>query len=264
MALPVTSTQVDLLAGRTALVTGAFSGLGLHFARVLAAHGAKVAMAGRRIELGRAAAEEIGAACGRPGDVHAYVMDVTDAASVTSAIAGMSAELGAPAIVVNNAGTVVRASSLELGEADWQGVLDVNLSGVFRVAQASARAMVRTGTSGTIINIASILALRVRAQVAAYAASKAAVVQLTQALALEWAEHDIRVNAIAPGYFETDINRDLLRTPVGQAIVARIPQQRVGLLDELDGPLLLLASDASSYMTGTVIPVDGGHLVSTL
>jgi NAD(P)-dependent dehydrogenase (short-subunit alcohol dehydrogenase family) len=262
MSLPSTPDQA--LAGRTALVTGAFSGLGLHFARVLAAHGAKVALTGRRIELGRTVADEIGAAIVRPGEVRAYAIDVTEPASVAETIATISAELGAPAIVVNNAGTVARAPSLELSEADWKSVLDVNLSGVFRVAQASAREMVRSGTRGTIINIASILGLRVRAQVAAYAASKAAVVQLTQALALEWAEHGIRVNAIAPGYFETDINRDLLRSPIGQAIVARIPQQRVGQLGELDGPLLLLASDASSYMTGTVIPVDGGHLVSTL
>ncbi len=191
-------------------------------------------------------------------------MDVTDATSVADAIAHISGELGPPAIVVNNAGIAARASSLELKDADWQDVVDVNLSGVFRVAQASAREMVRTFTRGSIINIASILGLRVRTQVAAYAASKAAVVQLTQALALEWAEHGIRVNAIAPGYFETDLNRELLRSPVGQAIVARIPQQRVGQLGELDGLLLLLASDASSYMTGAVIPVDGGHLVSTL
>ena len=239
----------DLLAGRTALVTGAFSGLGSHFARVLAAHGAKLALAGRRIDLGRTVAAEIGAAVGRPEDVRAFALDVTDAASVADAIARIGAELGVPAIVVNNAGTVARAPSLELGEEDWNGVIDVNLSGVFRVAQASAREMVRAGTRGSIVNIASILGLRVRAQVAAYAASKAAVVQL---------------NAIAPGYFETDINRELLRSPVGQAIVARIPQQRVGQPAELDGPLLLLASDASSYMTGAVIPVDGGHLVSTL
>jgi len=252
------------LSGKTAFVTGAFGGLGRHFANVLAAHGAKVALAGRRIELGHAVAGEIGAAVARPGDIRAYALDVTDAASVADAVARISAELGAPAIVVNNAGTVARAPSLELDEDAWNGVLDVNLSGVFRVAQASAREMVRTGTRGSIVNIASILGLRVRAGVIAYAASKGAVVQLTKALALEWAAHGIRVNAIAPGYFETDINRDLLRSPVGQAIVARIPQQRPGQPEELDGPLLMLASDASSYMTGAVIPVDGGHLVSTL
>jgi 2-deoxy-D-gluconate 3-dehydrogenase len=252
------------LAGRTALVTGAFSGFGLHFSRVLASHGAKVAMAGRRIELGTDLAAEIGAAAARPGDVRAYAMDVTSAASIARGMGRLVAELGAPVIVVNNAGIPARAPSLELSEAQWQGAIDTNLSGVFRVAQASAREMLRAGTGGTIINIASILGLRVRAQVAAYAASKAAVVQLTKALALEWAEHGIRVNAIAPGYFDTDINRDLLKTPVGQAIVARIPQGRVGDLRELDGPLLLLASDGSTYMTGAVIPVDGGHLVNTL
>ncbi|HSC64926.1 MAG TPA: SDR family oxidoreductase [Caldimonas sp.] len=252
------------LAGRTALVTGAFSGLGQHFAGVLAAHGARVALAGRRIDLGRIVAAGIGAAVGRPDDVRAYAMDVTDRASIDAALAAIGRDLGVPAIVVNNAGTVARASSLDLGEEAWNDVLGVNLSGVFRVAQASAREMVRTATRGSIVNIASIMGLRVRSGVVAYAASKAAVVQLTKALALEWAEHGIRVNALAPGYFETDITRDLLRSPVGQAIVARIPQQRPGRLEELDGPLLLLASDASSYMTGAVIPVDGGHLVSTL
>jgi NAD(P)-dependent dehydrogenase (short-subunit alcohol dehydrogenase family) len=252
------------LRGRTALVTGAFSGLGLHFARVLAAHGAKVALVGRRIDLGRTVAAEIGAAVARADMVRAYAVDVTDAASVRDCLAQAGAELGVPEIVVNNAGTVARAPSLDVTMDAWNGVVDVNLSGVFRVAQASAREMVRAGKGGTIINIASILGLRVRAQVASYAATKAAVVQLTKALALEWAEHGIRVNAIAPGYFETDINRDFLRSDAGRAIVARVPQRRVGQLAELDGPLLLLASEASSYMTGTVIVVDGGHLVSTL
>ena len=252
------------LHGRTALVTGAFSGLGLHFARVLAAQGAKVALVGRRIELGRSIAREIGAAVARPADVCAYEVDVTDGASVRQGIANARHALGVPTIVVNNAGTVARAPSLDVTEEDWSAILDVNLSGVFRVARESARALVDARQGGTVINIASILGLRVRAQVASYAATKAAVVQLTKALALEWAVHGIRVNAIAPGYFETEINRDLLRSPVGQAIVSRIPQQRVGQLAELDGPLLLLASDASSYMTGSVISVDGGHLVNTL
>jgi NAD(P)-dependent dehydrogenase (short-subunit alcohol dehydrogenase family) len=252
------------LSGRTALITGAFSGLGLHFAQVLAAHGAKLALAGRRIDLGRGVAGEIGAAAGRPAEVRAYTMDVTDGVSVRDAIVQASADLGAPDIVVNNAGAVARSPSLDVNDDDWQSVVDVNLSGVFRVAQASAREMVRSGKRGSIVNIASILGLRVRSQVVSYAATKAAVVQMTKALALEWAEHGIRVNALAPGYFETDINRDFLHSDAGRAIVARVPQGRVGRLAELDGPLLLLVSDASSYMTGTVIPVDGGHLVSSL
>lgn len=250
------------LQDRVAVVTGGFTGLGLHFATTLARHGASVALLGRRIELGHevARAIEVQPSC----RVVAVACDVRDAASVQAAFDEVHTTLGTATVVVNNAGTVQRTASLETSEEDWQSVIDTNLSGVFRVAQAAARQMREAGTGGSIINIASILGLRVREQVASYAASKAGIVHLTQALALEWAPLGIRVNALAPGYFETDLNRDLLRSEVGQALMSRVPQRRPGQLPELDGPLLLLASDAASYMTGAVIPVDGGHLVSTL
>jgi len=260
----IATTDLLDLGNTTALITGGFSGLGLHFASVLAARGARIALMGRRIELGHQVATELTQRTGRPGDIRAYAVDVTDSDSVAEAFSRARADLDVATIIINNAGTVIRKPSVDVSDSEWTGVVDVNLSGVFRVAQESARAMIEARSGGSIINIASILGLRVRNQVAAYAATKAAVVQLTKALALEWAKDGIRVNAIAPGYFETDINREMLKSPMGHELISRIPQLRVGQLHELDGPLLLLASRASSYMTGAVIPVDGGHLVNTL
>jgi NAD(P)-dependent dehydrogenase (short-subunit alcohol dehydrogenase family) len=247
--------------GRIALVTGASSGLGEHFARMLAARGATVVAAARRTEKLEALVSEITRAGGK---AHAVALDVSQKESVERAFADVVSRVGTPDIVVNNAGVAQTKASLELTEEDWRGVLDTNLDGAWRVAQAAARAMVTARKGGSIVNIASILGLRQATHLLAYATAKAALVQVTKALALEWARHGIRVNAIAPGYVETDMNRDFFRTEAGQQVVKRVPQRRIGSPGHLDGALLLLASEAGSYMTGSVIVVDGGHLVTSL
>jgi len=249
------------LRNKRALVTGAFGGLGAEFARTLSAAGAHVALAGRRLQAGEQLAAELAApdrqAC-------AIALDVTQPDSVAGLFDAASERLdGAIDILVNNAGITATRPALEHTEADWMDVIDVNLNGTWRVAQAAGRHMQAHG-GGSIINIASILGLRVAQQVPAYAASKAALIQLTQALALEWARHGIRVNALAPGYIETDLNREFFASDAGQALIRRVPQRRLGQARELSAPLLLLASDASSFMTGSVLVVDGGHLISTL
>ncbi|QCO14168.1 SDR family oxidoreductase [Azospirillum brasilense] len=249
------------LTNRTALVTGASSGLGRHFAGVLAAAGARVALAARRRESLDAAVAEIEAA---GGQAIAVPLDVTDAASVRNGVREAAGALGGLDILVNNAGATVAKPALDYAEEEWDRVIDTNLKGAFLTAQETARVMREQGRGGSIVNIASILGLRVAGHVVAYTASKAGLVQMTQALALEWARYGIRVNALAPGYMETDLNRDFLATDAGQALIRRVPQRRLGRLADLDGPLLLLCSDASAYMTGAVVPVDGGHLVSSL
>lgn len=246
------------LSGQTVLVTGASGGLGLHFARLMARNGARVLLAARRAELIESACDEIRS---DGGEASACQMDVTDARAVSEAVASLDR---APDILINNAGVTSEGRALDISEDDWDRVVDTNLKGAFLMATAVARRLVSEERSGSIVNIASILGLRVAGGVTAYAASKAGLVQLTKALALEWARFGIRVNALCPGYIETDFNRDFFYTDAGNALLRRIPQRRIGQANELDAPLLLLASRTGSYITGSVLAVDGGHLVSGL
>ncbi|WP_372395656.1 glucose 1-dehydrogenase [Azospirillum sp. HJ39] len=254
------SVTIDL-KGRTALVTGASSGLGRHFAGVLAQAGARVALAARRTDAlaeTRAAIEAVG------GSATIVAMDVTDPDSVAAAVGEAWQALGRIDILVNNAGVTATRPFLDMGEEEWEGVIDTNLTGCARVARAVARRMREDGQGGAIVNIASILGMRVAGHVSSYIAAKAGLLHLTKAMALELARHDIRVNALCPGYVETELNADFFASDAGKALVKRIPQRRLGRLQDLDMPLLLLASDAGAYMTGSVLAVDGGHLVSSL
>jgi len=244
----------DILAGKTALVTGASSGLGRHFAQLLARHGARVIVAARR----REALDGVAAALGDAA--RAVTLDVRDAPAVERTMA----ELGPLDIVVNNAGIALTGKALDVDDDDWQRVLDTDLSGAFRVARGAARALAHAKRGGVIVNVASILGLRVAKQVPAYVAAKAGLLRLTEALALEFAPLRIRVNALAPGYVETDLNREFLHSPAGDAMVKRVPLRRFGQPQDLDGALLLLVSDAGRYMTGATIVVDGGHTLAWL
>jgi len=249
------------IRGKVALVTGASSGLGESFAKALAARGAVVVAAARRAERLESLVAAIRA---DGGSAHAVSLDVTDPASVTAAVHRAAELAGGIDILVNNAGIADTKASIELEEGDWRRVLDTNLDGAWRVAQAVAKSMIAGKRAGSIVNIASILGLRQATHLLAYAAAKAALVQVTKALALEWARHAIRVNAIAPGYVITEMNRDFFASEPGQAMTRRIPQRRIGSPRDLEGALLLLASDAGAYMTGSIVVVDGGHLVNSL
>jgi len=249
--------QTFSLQGHRALVTGASSGLGQHFAATLAAAGAEVILAARRLDKLEECVTRIRHAGGR---ATAVAMDVCDRHSVAAALDGIEP----PTILVNNAGVTHTGRVLEIGDDDWNAVLDTDLKGAWIVAQETARRMVAADAGGSIINVTSILASRVAGGVAPYCAAKAALAQLTRALALELARHNIRVNSLAPGYIITALNREFLASEAGDRLRQRIPGRRFGTPEDLDGPLLLLASDAGAHMTGSEIVVDGGHLCSSL
>ena len=250
-----------LVEGKRALVTGASGGLGAHFARILSQAGASVAVAARRVADCERIAAEIAIAGGTAFPVR---LDVADPASVKEAMADAVAAMGGIDILINNAGVATTASWFDTTAENFDAILDTNLKGAFLVAKASAGLMRDAGKGGSIVNIASILGIGVTGQVGTYATSKAALIQMTKSMALEWARHGIRVNALCPGYIETDINREFFSTETGTALIRRIPQRRLGQMTDLDAPLLLLASNAGAYITGTTLAVDGGHLLSPL
>ncbi|MFA7669887.1 MAG: SDR family NAD(P)-dependent oxidoreductase [Burkholderiaceae bacterium] len=249
------------LAGKTALVTGAAGGLGAHFSRTLAGAGARVVLAGRRLAPLQALADELIATGAQAAAVS---LDVTSETSVQQGLDQAQEALGLIDIAVCNAGSAMTKASLQMDSADWDSVVDVNLKGCWLVANHVAKRLIDARREGAIVNISSILGYRVAGAVLPYTVSKAGLEQLTRALALEWARYGIRVNALAPGYVETDLNQEFFASEHGQAMIRRIPQRRLGNPQDLDGALLLLASDASRYMTGSSIVVDGGHLQSTL
>jgi 3-oxoacyl-[acyl-carrier protein] reductase len=247
------------LKGRVALVTGASSGLGLRFAEVLAENGASVALVARRADKLRAAVDKIAKAGGKALAVEA---DVLDRAAMTRAFDEAEKAFGTVTILVNNAGVAHSTRAVELSEEEWHRVIRTNLDAVFMWAQEGARRMLAASKKGSIVNIASVLGFGVSKGTIAYATAKAGVVQMTKALGLELAFKGVRVNAIAPGWFVTDINREYLSTEEGRKLTREIPVGRFGQDGDLDGALLLLASDAGRYIAGATIVCDGGQMVA--
>jgi 3-oxoacyl-[acyl-carrier protein] reductase len=255
----MTAAQIFDLHGKVALVTGASSGLGLRFAQCLAENGAAVALVARRADRLAALAAKIGSTGGKAVAIEA---DVRDRASMLKAFDAAEEAFGTVTILVNNAGVAHGGRAVEMPEEEWRRVLSINLDAVFYWAQEAARRMLAAGQKGSIVNIASVLGLGVAKGAVAYATAKAGVIQMTKALALELAFKGVRVNAIAPGWIVTDLNRDYLAGEVGASLKREIPIGRFGEERDLDGPLLLLASDAGRFVTGATIVADGGQVVA--
>jgi 3-oxoacyl-[acyl-carrier protein] reductase len=253
------STLFDV-SGESVLITGGGTGLGVGFAHTLAAHGARVILCARRLDKLEKAVTEIRDA---GGDAYCLPMDVTDGESVSAAFT-RATELGPVTVLINNAGTATDLLLHDLSEAQWDSVLDTNLKGSWLVAREAAREMIARGQGGVIINVASVLGTCVQLGTGSYAAAKAGLIHLTRAMAFEWARYGIRVNAFAPGYHHTEMAAGFLDSEYGQKLTRRIPQRRFGRSEDLDGVLLLLASKASVYMSGSVVTVDGGLSLSTI
>jgi NAD(P)-dependent dehydrogenase (short-subunit alcohol dehydrogenase family) len=248
-------TNLFAMDGQTALVTGASSGLGRRFALTLARAGAHVAVCARRTDRLAGLVDEIEAFDGR---AMAFPMDVADVGGIEAGVDAAETELGAIDVLVNNAGIAVQKSALEMTEADYDVLFDTNTKGAFFVAQAVGKRMVRHGRGGSIINIASLAAIRAVSKLSTYSMSKVAITMMTKSLALEWARYNIRVNAIAPGYIETEMNQDFFASDAGKQFADTFLRRRVGAPKNLDGALLLLATSAGDFMTGETIVVDDG------
>ena len=243
------------LSGKVALVTGASSGLGARFAKVLADAGATVALASRRLERLKELRAEIDA---EGGEAHVYTLDVTSVASIRACVAQVETDLKRIDILVNNSGVSAQGRVLDVTEENYDYIMSTNTRGAFFMAQQAARVMIAGNNGGRIINIASVAGLRALGQLSVYSMSKAAVIHMTRAMAVEWGRYGINVNAICPGYIETELNSAYFATERGQKLISMLPRRRIGKPQDLDGLLLLMASEASGFINGAAVAADDG------